>query len=39
MTTTNCPTCSGHKVVKGEKLFNIVIEKGMRDGHEIRYDK
>jgi DnaJ-class molecular chaperone len=30
-----CPVCKGHKVESGEDTITVIVEKGMRDGHEI----
>lgn len=30
-----CPVCKGHKVESGEDTITVIVEKGMREGHEI----
>lgn len=35
----NCPHCQGRKVVNDVKALNIVIEKGMKDGDEILFER
>jgi DnaJ-related protein SCJ1 len=32
-----CPVCKGHKVESGEDTITVIVEKGMRDGHEITF--
>lgn len=33
-----CPVCHGDKVHTGEKVLNIVLERGVPDGHEIVFE-
>ena len=35
---SKCPYCHGHKTVSENKSFNIVIEKGIEDFHEIKFE-
>lgn len=37
--TSTCPICKGHKVVRGDDLMSIEIERGMPDGHRITFPK
>jgi DnaJ-related protein SCJ1 len=32
-----CPACKGAKVESGEDTITVIVEKGMRDGHEITF--
>jgi DnaJ-related protein SCJ1 len=34
---TKCPHCQGNKMARGEEELLIDVEKGMMDGHEIRF--
>lgn len=34
---TQCPRCKGNKVVEGNKILDIVVEAGMKDGDLIEY--
>lgn len=36
---TACPTCKGKKVMMEEKALNAVVEKGMKNGHEIVFER
>jgi DnaJ-related protein SCJ1 len=36
---TKCPVCSGNKIVPEEKTLEPIIERGMSDGEEIRFEK
>lgn len=35
----NCPHCRGRKVVNDVKQLNIVVEKGMKDGDEVVFER
>ncbi|XP_057954330.1 dnaJ protein homolog [Malania oleifera] len=32
-----CPQCRGEKVVQEKKVVEVVVEKGMKDGHKIKF--
>ncbi|PWZ38343.1 DnaJ 2 [Zea mays] len=32
-----CPQCKGDKVVSEKKVFEVVVEKGMQNGHKITF--
>jgi DnaJ-class molecular chaperone len=34
-----CPHCSGQKTVMEEKSLEVIIEKGMKDGEEIVFER
>ena len=35
----NCPHCQGRKVVNDVKTLNVQIEKGMKDGDEVVFER
>jgi len=35
----NCPHCRGRKVVNDVKQLNIVVERGMKDGDELVFER
>ncbi|KJE89879.1 heat shock protein DnaJ family protein [Capsaspora owczarzaki ATCC 30864] len=37
--TSTCPTCKGHKVVRGDDLLSVDVERGMPDGHRITFPR
>lgn len=39
MAKSACPTCSGTKLVMEDKLLEVVLEKGMPNGHEIVFER
>ena len=39
MASTPCPVCKGSKLVMEEKELDVIIEKGMSDGAEIKFDR
>ena len=39
MNAQNCPHCKGRKVVQDTKTLQITVEKGMRDGDEIVFER
>ena len=39
ISTANCPHCQGRKVVNDVKQLHIQVEKGMKDGDEIVYER
>jgi len=36
---SKCPRCAGKKVDRGEETLNVVIERGMPDGHKIVFEQ
>ena len=38
ISTSTCHVCGGNKVVFADTEFDVDIEKGMPDGHEIEYE-
>ena len=39
MTAQNCPHCQGRKVVNDQKTLTVEIERGMRDGDEVVFER
>jgi DnaJ-related protein SCJ1 len=39
MASHKCPHCSGNKVVRTDKTLDLMIERGMPDGHEVVFEK
>jgi DnaJ-related protein SCJ1 len=37
--TSKCPHCKGRKVEMGEESFFVLVEKGMKEGHEIVFER
>ena len=37
--TSTCPVCSGRKVMRGEDILDVSIERGMSDGEVIKFDE
>jgi DnaJ-related protein SCJ1 len=37
--TSKCEHCQGTKISSGDQILNIVIERGMPDGHEIKSEE
>jgi DnaJ-class molecular chaperone len=35
----NCPVCNGHKIKKENKELTIIVEKGMADKSEIKFER
>jgi len=39
VTAQNCPHCQGHKVVNDKKTLTVQVEKGMKDGDEVVFER
>lgn len=39
VTAQNCPHCQGRKVVNDQKTLTVDIERGMRDGDEVVFER
>ncbi|CUG88240.1 DNA-J protein, putative [Bodo saltans] len=35
---TKCPECRGNKVVKGDSILTLDVERGMKDGHQVVFE-
>jgi DnaJ-class molecular chaperone len=33
-----CPECKGKKVLRGESTLEVLVEKGMPEGHELKFE-
>eukprot|EP01012_Entosiphon_sulcatum_P059960 TRINITY_DN84636_c0_g1_i1.p1 TRINITY_DN84636_c0_g1~~TRINITY_DN84636_c0_g1_i1.p1 ORF type:complete len:377 (+),score=73.33 TRINITY_DN84636_c0_g1_i1:30-1133(+) len=36
--TKKCPVCSGNRVTRGESVIEVLIEKGIPEGHEMVFE-
>ena len=39
ITAANCPHCQGRKVVNDVKTLNVQVERGMKDGDEVVFER
>jgi DnaJ-related protein SCJ1 len=36
---STCPICKGHKVKRGSTQMTVTLEKGMKEGQELRFER